>query len=857
MPINSLIRNLINNMKARLPKTLLAALLAAMAVGTTEAGYYTIGGVIGVDENGNSISGSIKPTDIPGRVSNAYAPIVKDGTGTLTIDTAGHIANDLFVREGELIVKGNISVSSQPNGESLHPRRDAEGNILTASWGVVRDGHVGLSVSGKDASMVIDGAEAEFAVWGVAINVGGTNGNGKLLLKNGAKINTNWGYSTFIGYKGYLDIDNINLLGWTNGHATTATTNGSDQVIADRYVGNYTPGSQDDSKLFGHGEVIVSENSHFNLGDLGGLYMAEGTLTIEKSSSAKVGNGTHCAIMGIHEGSTSVINLTEKSKLLLNTWDLRTCELDSEPAGVNNSKAIINVDDSELESTRATRLSASSDSVSTTVMNLTNGAKALLGETTVGSESDKSTATINIDAASALKAYCGDAARNLTINHGSVNNAGTIAAGTVDVNKGGNLTMIGDAAKLEAECVNVGDGGTLSVASGSDATISSDVEVGAGGSIVLNNGNMLNVTGALTLGKGSSILLNGGYESGDVFAVATDGLVMDGAEVKTADGKVSYTLMNGNQLQLTGVFRQSVADVSVQANWGAATASRAFVNTVRGQRTNTGCIANGRGTAWVSILGATHDIAGGDINQRGAAVGADLKVGKKCNLGVAFGYVDGDVKPNGLRSANQSGTYMAFYGEHSLKKLTATSCLNLDWVAAYGRMETKWNGIDWNQDSLQVNTRLSWNNKVTDRLSWNAFAGLEYYTNESDTAEGIKSGSIQNLRGELGVGVSYVAWGSPDAAPALEEKGGLVKGCKQLVLHGELRYIHDMVRSNPVVEMDNMRGGSANPGRQGLGIEAGATYRFNERWSSSVNYGYNAMDDSREHRVNVGASYTF
>lgn len=238
-------------------------------------------------------------------------------------------------------------------------------------------------------------------------------------------------------------------------------------------------------------------------------------------------------------------------------------------------------------------------------------------------------------------------------------------------------------------------------------------------------------------------------------------------------------------------------------------------------------------------------------------MGTDLKVGKKCNLGVAFGYVDGDVKPNGLRSADQSGTYMAFYGEHSLKKLTATSCLSLDWVAAYGRMETKWNGIDWNQDSLQVNTRLSWNKKVTDRLSWNAFAGLEYYTNESDTAEGIKSGSIQNLRGELGVGVSYVAWGSPDAVPALEEKGGLVKGCKQLVLHGELRYIHDMVRSNPVVEMDNMRGGSANPGRQGLGIEAGATYRFNERWSSSVNYGYNAMDDSREHRVNVGASYTF
>ena len=48
-----------------------------------------------------------------------------------------------------------------------------------------------------------------------------------------------------------------------------------------------------------------------------------------------------------------------------------------------------------------------------------------------------------------------------------------------------------------------------------------------------------------------------------------------------------------------------------------------------------------------------------------------------------------------------------------------------------------------------------------------------------------------------------------------------------------------------------------NPGRQGIGIEAGATYRIGERWSASANYGFNTMEDSKEHRVNVGASYTF
>ncbi|MBR2313614.1 MAG: outer membrane beta-barrel protein, partial [Akkermansia sp.] len=71
-------------------------------------------------------------------------------------------------------------------------------------------------------------------------------------------------------------------------------------------------------------------------------------------------------------------------------------------------------------------------------------------------------------------------------------------------------------------------------------------------------------------------------------------------------------------------------------------------------------------------------------------------------------------------------------------------------------------------------------------------------------------------------------------------------------------YMNDMVRSNPVIEQDGLRGkGDANPGRQGMGIEAGATYRIGERWSASANYGFNTMDDSREHRVNVGASYTF
>lgn len=866
-------------MKARLPKTLLLAVLAAMAVGTTEAGYYTIGGVIGVDENGNAVTEEIAASDIPSHEFNdsrqrIYAPIVKDGAGTLTITTGGSFDNDLFIREGQFVVKANTNISYCQATDTTHPMKDANGNILVGTWGALKDAQVQLAVGGKDAVMEVDGAEFNLGTWGTAINVGCLNGNGKLILKNNAKLSHYYGFSTYIGYPGYVDEKNVNLIGWQNGHATTTTTTGDDTNPQDRYVGNYTPGSLDSSRLFGRGEVLVTGQSYADLGGMGGIYIGEGTLTIEDGSTVVSGtyhyHGARTSSFGMHSGAMSIVNVTGKSTFDMKCTSDQTTDIilstgetgkEAENGFIENSKTIINVDDSVFSVAKKTRLSAHSDNTTATVMNLTNSATAKFADLTVGSESGKSTAVINIDAASTMTAYDGGDAMSLTINHGEVNNAGTIEAGEVSINKGGNLTMTGSAAKLTADSVTVGDGGALSVAAGSDATVSSDVEVGTGGSIVLNNGNMLNVSGSLTLGKGAIILLNGGYESGDVLVAATDGLEMSGAEVKTTDGRVSYTLTNGNQLQLTGVFSQSVADTAVLANWGTVTASRAFVNTVRGQRTNTGCIANGRGTAWVSVLGATHDIAGADINQRGAAVGADMKVGRKCSLGVAFGYVDGDVKPNGLRSADQSGTYMALYGEHGLKQLSPTSCLSLDWVAAYGRMESEQNGIEWNQDSLQFNTRLSWNKQVTDRLSWNAFAGLEYYTNESDTAEGIKSGSIQNLRGELGVGVSYVAWGSPDTAPVVDAKGGLVSagttGCKKLVLHGELRYMNDMVRSNPVVEMDGMRGGATNPGRQGVGIEAGATYRFSERWSSSVNYGFNAMDDSREHRVNVGASYTF
>ena len=500
----------------------------------------------------------------------------------------------------------------------------------------------------------------------------------------------------------------------------------------------------------------------------------------------------------------------------------------------------------------------------------TGDTKIEASKLTVGSESALGASTVYLVNGAALDLNHLAVGNNIVVSGCTLCNADAFT-GNVDVLDGADLEMDGAATVNKVTLHGTGSidspnsdsltVNAIEMTPGASGTISAPVFTNAGGVIILHNGNQLNVSSTLTLGQGTTFVLNGdGYETGSVLATATDGVDDATGRVKLAYGYGVYQAAV-DKVILAGIFDQREADVAAQTNWGIATASRAFVNTVRGQHSNTGCIADGRGTVWAAAFGAYNDLDGSDIDVKGAAVGVDAKVGSCSTVGIAFGYAEGEVSPTGLRDADQEGEYVALYGSHGLKKLSSTSCLSLDWVAAYGNTESEWNSLKWEQDSLQLNTRLNWNKKVTERLGMSVFGGLEYFATGSDTADGVKSGSIQNLRGEIGVGARYVAWGTPASQPVLDEKGATLAaarpGCEKLVLNGEIRYFNDMVRSNPVIEMDGLRGGGENPGRQGMGIEAGATYRISERWSASANYSFNAMEDSVEHRANVGASYTF
>ena len=437
------------------------------------------------------------------------------------------------------------------------------------------------------------------------------------------------------------------------------------------------------------------------------------------------------------------------------------------------------------------------------------------------------------------------------------------------------------------------------------ASISSDVTINDGGVIVLYGGTELRISGSLTLGNNMRVVLmddGGDFAAGDTLVTCLSGTItgdvstlefivdremQDGYVVEITDDRKSIVLAEEEddtpivdpddeedkpivgpdvpvQPDPAPVFEQATADVLAQGNWGIFTASRAFVNAVQGQRNSMGCIANGRGTAWAALLGATHDIdgsgaaAGSDTTLFGAAVGVDMQIGKRSSLGVAFGYTDAEVKPGGLSDVDQESGYIALYGEHGLKKFANNSCLALDWVLSTGTTESSYLGADWEQDHIQANTRLTWTKKVNERFAYNVFGGVEYFASESDRVADCKSGSIQNLRGELGVGARYVV--KQGQTTSCDGKGGLTPaapGCDRIVVYGELSYINDMVRNNPSIEVNGLRGGGANPGRQGVGIEAGATFRIGERWSANANYSFNAMDDSNEHVLNIGASRTF
>ncbi len=393
------------------------------------------------------------------------------------------------------------------------------------------------------------------------------------------------------------------------------------------------------------------------------------------------------------------------------------------------------------------------------------------------------------------------------------------------------------------------------------------------GSVLTFNGSVIDVSGSVTLAGAAVLNLNGsGFGDGDV--LITFGSLNGSEELLTVDygadsGK--YTVeREDNALILVldedaptaepgtpGAPLPAVAqediDLLVQSSWGVFTASHAFADALGGQRSAAGYVGRARSVVWVSALGGMHRIdgtaaaSGSDIDLYGAAVGFEGLLPGENAIGVAIGRLSGDVqlKQGGLK-AEQDGTYIGVYGTHCLAEIDRRNGLNLKWSAVYGETETELPSdreeLSPAQDSVQLNARLAWTSRLSEAWTLSVFGGAEYFACDSaevsrDAAEMVRMGSIQNLRGEIGLS-ACVSSGSSS-------------------LYGEVRYLNDMVRSNPYADINGVRGCGANPGRQGVGVTVGAQQDLGDGWSVNAGYSLESMSEGTMHAAYLGAALRF
>ncbi len=433
---------------------------------------------------------------------------------------------------------------------------------------------------------------------------------------------------------------------------------------------------------------------------------------------------------------------------------------------------------------------------------------------------------------------------------------------------------------------NVNTGNSTSLVLDNDARIEGNLKLNGGtiyfngkgntntpmarGMMVSSNGCTLSVSGSLTLSADTVInLAKGQYADGDIL-IEADSLTNDDISrlildyddgnpnteyalvLRETDEKIQILLdLDKVYEHVDGkwtVSREDLRDLLVQSNWGMFASSHAFTDALQGQRSASGLIGDNGVMVWASGLYSHMTVNddgaknGADADSLGAAVGFETMVGSRSCIGMAVGVTSTDISAsNILDKMEQDGTYVGVYGATVLSRLSETSGLTFSWSAAYGSVEsapsTAGSGIEWQQDSFQLNGRVDWSRSISDTTTVNLFAGMEYFLTTSDSVFGIDSGEIRNLRAELGAGIT--------------------RRFSATVLYAEARLLGDIVRDDPAPTIDGVSEEGANPGTVGAGVRVGAAYDINPYWSVGANGSVEIMGDAVSAGANVGASVRF
>ncbi|MBR3902735.1 MAG: autotransporter outer membrane beta-barrel domain-containing protein, partial [Akkermansia sp.] len=280
-----------------------------------------------------------------------------------------------------------------------------------------------------------------------------------------------------------------------------------------------------------------------------------------------------------------------------------------------------------------------------------------------------------------------------------------------------------------------------------------------------------------------------------------------------------------------------VADALVQANWGLVESSRAFVNAI-GNRSMAVQLGSGERAVWASAIAGSSRCSssgthgGADTNITGGAIGMETQLGEGSLLGMALGNSWTRVSAHNYGTIKQDTTHLGLYGQTNWNKLSA------DWSAAYGSSESKVNGSDWSQRAIQLDGRLSYNHALSETVLLRGFGGVQYYASDSARVDGIDTGEVQNLRGEIGVGI--------------------VRSTYKSSVYAELALHQDIVRDNPEVRSPfGLRYHGTNPGRTGINFTIGGSYALSDQWSVNASYTAEVVENANAHSVNVGATYKF
>lgn len=461
---------------------------------------------------------------------------------------------------------------------------------------------------------------------------------------------------------------------------------------------------------------------------------------------------------------------------------------------------------------------------------------------------------------------------SLTVAEGSSLGAGPIslmggilkAAGGISLGEGQTMAMQGG--RYEG-ILRTTSGSVLSAASGS--TVEGSLTLGGGWvKIDYQMGAVhtpgIAVSGDLTVTETTGITLSGNYTQGSVvFSFDSMTGSVENLVLVDAEGEVSKDLKlrreeNSIVLSLSETVRPDekptwkydaaeLNDMLAQTTWGTFHASHAFTDAIRGEKFSGAPVGQGV-SFWVSGIQSFASVdssglnKGADASHTGGAIGLEMLLGDRSCIGMAAGLLYGEIQTEGSQTEmDQDSVHLAVYGATRLYG-NEKSALTLSAYAAYGTYESTptaqyASDMTWKQDAVQLNARLDWATAVSDTLTVNVFGGLEYFTASDDEVGGISSGSLTNLRAELGAGVTkYVG------------RAGF---------HAEARLLGDVMRDDPTPTVNGVKGEAANPGCVGLGLSAGAVYNITPSWSVNANANAEFMDGASSCNVNVGTVIRF